>query len=57
MAAAGGVFAPLFDHQVFDTWKLAGNAGRTPRVTVDGLVLVRETWRTTVGDTACTGSR
>ncbi|MCZ7474835.1 lantibiotic dehydratase [Micromonospora sp. WMMC273] len=45
------VFAPLFDHQVFDTWKLAGNAGRTPRITVDGLVLVRETWRTTVGET------
>ncbi|MBB5113501.1 hypothetical protein FHU28_003340 [Micromonospora echinospora] len=45
------VFAPLFDYQVFDTWKLAGNAGRTPRVTVDGLVLVRETWRTTVGET------
>lgn len=45
------VFAPLVDHQVFDTWKLAGNAGHTPRVTVDGLVLVRETWRTTVGAT------
>ncbi|RBQ05593.1 lantibiotic dehydratase [Micromonospora sp. LHW51205] len=45
------VFAPLFDYQVFDTWKLAGNAGRTPRVTVDDLVLVRETWRTTVGET------
>ncbi|MBC8989494.1 lantibiotic dehydratase [Micromonospora chalcea] len=45
------VFAPLFDYQVFDTWKLAGNAGRTPRITVDDLVLVRETWRTTVGET------
>ncbi|MER7333690.1 MULTISPECIES: lantibiotic dehydratase [unclassified Micromonospora] len=45
------VFAQLFDYQVFDTWKLAGNAGHTPRVTVDNLVLVRETWRTTVGDT------
>jgi hypothetical protein len=45
------VFAQLFDYQAVDTWKLAGNAGHTPRITVDGLVLVRETWRTTVGDT------
>ncbi|MFL6139718.1 MAG: lantibiotic dehydratase [Frankiaceae bacterium] len=45
------MFAYLFDHQTFDTWKLAGTAGCTPRIWVDGLVLVRETWRTTVGAT------
>lgn len=54
------VFAQLFDYQAWDTWKLAGAAGHTPRVTVDGLVLVRETWRTTVAETglaAVTGDR
>ena len=46
------MFTPLFDYQAWDTWKLAGTADHTPRVTVDGLVLVRETWRTTVAETA-----
>lgn len=45
------MFAYLFDHQTFDTWKLAGTAEHTPRVCVDGLVLVRETWRATVAAT------
>ncbi|HEX6871792.1 MAG TPA: lantibiotic dehydratase, partial [Micromonosporaceae bacterium] len=45
------VFSQLFDYQAFDTWKLAGSTGHTPRITVDGLVLVRETWRATVGGT------
>ncbi len=49
------VFAQLFDYQAWDTWKLAGTAGHTPRITVDGLVLVRETWRATVGETGLAG--
>jgi hypothetical protein len=48
------MFAGLLGIQAFDTWKLAGAAGHTPRVTVDGLVLVRECWRTTVGATGLT---
>ena len=44
-------FADLLCMNAFDTWKLAGNGPHTPRIIVDGLVLVRETWRTTVGDT------
>ncbi len=49
------VFAQLFDYQAWDTWKLAGTAGHTPRITVDGLVLVRETWRATIGETGLAG--
>lgn len=49
------MFAQLFDYQAWDTWKLAGTAGHTPRVTIDGLVLVRETWRATVGETGLAG--
>jgi len=49
------VFAQLFDYQAWDTWKLAGAAGHTPRITVDGLVLVRETWRATIGETGLAG--
>lgn len=49
------VFAQLFDFQAWDTWKLAGAAGHTPRVTVDGLVLLRETWRATIEETGLAG--
>ncbi len=45
------LFASLLGVTAFDTWKLAGTDGHTPRVTVDRFVLVRETWRTTVGAT------
>lgn len=45
------MFAGLLWMHAFDTWKLAGAGPHTPRVTVDGLVLVRETWRTTVAET------
>lgn len=45
------MFAGLLWMHAFDTWKLAGAGTHTPRVTVDGLVMVRETWRTTVGQT------
>jgi hypothetical protein len=45
------IFAELLNIQTFDTWKLAGNQRHTPRVVVDGLVLTRQTWRTTAGET------
>ena len=54
------VFASLLGINSFDTWKLAGAAGHSPRVTVDRLVLLRESWRTTVGATGlaeATGER
>ncbi|MFC7546922.1 lantibiotic dehydratase [Plantactinospora sp. GCM10030261] len=43
------VYAELLNISTFDTWKFAGSAAHTPRVVVDDLVLLRETWRTTVG--------
>jgi len=48
-------FAGLLWMHAFDTWKLAGTGTHTPRITVDGLVLVRETWRTTVAETGLSG--
>lgn len=45
------VFASWLTLHAFDTWKLAGGREHTPRTSVGGLVLVRETWRTTVGAT------
>jgi hypothetical protein len=49
------LFTGLLWMHAFDTWKLAGTDSHTPRVTVDGLVLVRETWRTTVGESGLAG--
>ena len=34
-----------------DAYKLVGSAEHTPRVTIDRLVVARETWRTTIGGT------
>lgn len=48
------LFADFTGIHAFDTWKLAGTDGHTPRITVDDLVLIRRTWRTTVGDTGLT---
>ncbi|GAB3489878.1 lantibiotic dehydratase [Amycolatopsis cihanbeyliensis] len=48
------MFASFVGTHAFDTWKLAGSDGHTPRVTVDGLVLVRRTWRCTVAETGLT---
>ena len=45
------VFADFVGTHAFDTWKLAGTDGHTPRISVDGLVLVRQTWRCTVAET------
>ena len=43
------VFALLFGWLGAETFKLAGDEPYTPRVTVDRLVVTRETWRTTIG--------
>lgn len=54
------VFAGLLGLHTYDAWKLTGGQGHTPRVTVDALVLARETWRLRVSDTdlaAVTGER
>ncbi len=45
------VFSDLLCHQTLDTFKLLTPAPHTPRITVDRLVVARETWRTTVGET------
>ncbi len=49
------MFTGLLWMHAFDTWKLAGTGPHTPRIAVDGVVLVRETWRTTVGATMLAG--
>ena len=45
------VFSDLLCHQTLDTFKLMDPAPHTPRITVDRLVVARETWRTTVAAT------
>jgi Lantibiotic dehydratase, N terminus len=49
------MFTGLLWMHAFDTWKLAGSGPHTPRVTVDGLVIARETWRTTARATGLVG--
>jgi hypothetical protein len=49
------MFASLLGLRVYDAWKLVGAPGHTPRITVGGLVLLRETWRTSVADTGLSG--
>lgn len=39
------VMAGLIGVHLFDAWKITGGGRRTPRVTVDTMVLARETWR------------
>lgn len=45
------VFALLFGWLGAEAFKLAGAGPHHPRLTLDGLVVARETWRTTVGGT------
>ncbi|NDU73876.1 lantibiotic dehydratase [Actinomadura sp. DSM 109109] len=45
------VFALLFGWLGAEAFKLAGAGPHHPRLTLDGLVVARETWRTTVGAT------
>lgn len=54
------VFADMLDVRAFDAWKLVAVGAHTPRVTIDGMVIIRETWRMTIGETglaAATGER
>lgn len=44
-------FAPLISMHAVDAFKLVTAAPHTPRITVDRMVVVRETWRTTVAQT------
>lgn len=49
------IFAgPLTVHAV-DGFKLVAAAPHTPRITLDTLVVARETWRTTIGETGLAG--
>jgi hypothetical protein len=45
------VFADLVSMQAVDAFKLVGATAHTPRIAIDRLVVARETWRTTVGET------
>jgi hypothetical protein len=52
------VFAPLVSMHAVDGFKLAGTAAaHTPRITVDRLVVTRETWRATVAQTGLADAR
>jgi Lantibiotic dehydratase, N terminus len=44
------VFGRLLSELSVEAFKSAGSAPHVPRITVDGLVLARETWRMGVGD-------
>ncbi|MGH3378627.1 MAG: lantibiotic dehydratase, partial [Actinoallomurus sp.] len=45
------VFALLIGWLAGEAFKLAGREPHTPRITIDRLVVTRETWRTTIGGT------
>jgi hypothetical protein len=49
------VFADLLATHAVDAFKSIPQRPHTPRVTVDRLVIVRETWRTTIGATGLAG--
>ncbi|MEH1166774.1 lantibiotic dehydratase [Micromonospora sp. CPCC 205539] len=49
------VFANLLGSLLVDSFKLLDPAPHTPRITIDRLVVARETWRTTVGDSGLAG--
>jgi hypothetical protein len=44
------IFALLFGWLADTAFKLAGSGPHTPRITVDRVVIVRETWQTTIGE-------
>lgn len=48
------VFSALLATHAVDAFKLVAAAPHTPRITVDRLVVARETWRTTVAETGLT---
>lgn len=49
------MFADFVGTHTFEVWKLAGTDRYTPRIAVDGMVVVRRTWRRTVSETGLTG--
>ncbi|HET6213342.1 MAG TPA: lantibiotic dehydratase [Micromonosporaceae bacterium] len=49
------LFGPFLSALAVNAFKLAGAGPHTPRVTVDRLVVLRETWRTTVGESGLVG--
>ncbi|MFI2713602.1 thioesterase domain-containing protein [Micromonospora sp. NPDC018662] len=54
------IFAEAFSAHAVDGFKLVAAAPYTPRITVDRLVVARQTWRTTVGESGlatATGER
>ncbi|MDH6461929.1 surfactin synthase thioesterase subunit [Micromonospora sp. A200] len=54
------VFAELLSAHAVDGFKLVAAAPYTPRITLDNMVVARQTWRTTVGESglaAVTGER
>ncbi|GGS13267.1 thioesterase domain-containing protein [Actinokineospora fastidiosa] len=51
------VFSALLSTHAVDAFKLVAAAPHTPRITVDRLVVARETWRTTVGETGLTAAQ
>lgn len=51
------VFAALISMHAADAFKLVTGTAHTPRITVDTMVLVRETWRTTVAGTGLADAR
>jgi hypothetical protein len=50
------LFSPFLSAMAADAFKLIPSGPHTPRVTVDRLVVQRETWRTTVGETGLTAA-
>ena len=51
------VFAALVSMHAVDAFKLVTATAHTPRITIDRLVVVRETWRATVGETGLADAR
>lgn len=51
------VFAALISMHAADAFKLVTATAHTPRITVDKMVVVRETWRTTVAGTHLADAR
>ncbi|WP_262285284.1 thioesterase domain-containing protein [Micromonospora sp. MA102] len=50
------VFAELLSAHAVDGFKLVAAAPYTPRITLDRLVVARQTWRTTVGESGLAGA-
>lgn len=51
------LFAPMVSMHAVDGFKLLTTSAHTPRLSIDRLVLARETWRSTVGELELTTTR